>query len=459
MIRLFKWFPFVLLFALVCVACSAPAQPTTAPPPTTATQLPVQTTAPATQPSVSGKVVKLQFIYPVYVTGPMAQVIDGYVKNFNASHPDIQVEAIFAGTYAENMARAQAAISAGQPPDVAILLSTDLYTLRKMDAIIPLDDYINGSQGIDMKDFYKPFMLNTTSQGKVWGISFQRSTPVMYYNKDAFVEVGLDPEKPPKTWDEMVQYAKKLTTSTGGTVTRWGVEVPTDDWIFSSFTMQAGKPIQTQEDDPCTLYINSPEAIQAAEFIRSLQTVHKVMPDGVVKWATAPADFSSGKAAMLYHTTGGLTQILKDAKFKVGTAFLPAGPKGYGVPTGGGLFYIMKGLPKERQDAAWVFIQWMTRPEQLGQWSVDSGYVSPRISSWDVEPLKSYVQKVPQAATARDQLQYAMKEFPSSLEGPAIKAGMVSTLEAIATAQLTPKEALDQHQARANELMKQAGCK
>ena len=449
----------LVALAIIAMACAPTPEPTKPPAPTTAAQPPAQATVPPTQPSVSGKVVKLQFIYPVYVTGPLAQIIDGYVKNFNASHPDIQVEAIFAGTYAENMARAQAAISAGQPPDVAILLSTDLYTLRNMDAIIPLDEYINGKQGIDMNDFYKPFMFNTTSQGKIWGISFQRSTPVMYYNKDAFAEVGLDPEKPPKTWDEMVQYAKKLTTSTGGTVTRWGVEVPTDDWIFSAFTVQAGKSVQAPEDDPCTLYIDSPEAIQAAEFIRSLQTQHKVMPDGVVKWATAPADFSSGKAAMLYHTTGGLTQILKDAKFKVGTAFLPAGPKGYGVPTGGGLFYIMKGLPKERQDAAWVFIQWMTRPEQLGQWSVDSGYVSPRISSWQIEPLKSYVEKVPQAATARDQLQYATKEFPSSLEGPPIKTGMVSTLEAIATGQMTPANALKAHQTRANELMKQAGCK
>lgn len=453
MIRLFKWFPCVLLIALVLAACSAPAQPTTAPQP------PFQATVPATQPSVSGKVVKLQFYYPVFVTGPLAQAIEGYAKNFNTSHPDIQVEAIFTGSYAENMARTQAAILANQPPDVAILLSTDLYTLRNMDAIIPLDEYINGPQGIDMNDFYKPFTFNTTSQGKVWGISFQRSTPVMYYNKDAFAEVGLDPEKPPKNWDEMVEYAKKLTTSAGGTVTRWGVEVPTDDWIFSAFAIQAGKSIQTPEDDPCTLYIDSPEAIQAAEFIRSLQIKYKVMPDGVVKWATAPADFSSGKTAMLYHTTGGLTQILKDAKFKVGTAFLPAGPKGYGAPTGGGLLYIMKGLPKERQDAAWTFVQWMTRPEQLGQWSVDSGYISPRLSSWQVEPLKSYVQKVPQAATARDQLQYATKEFPSSLQGPAIKTGMVTTLEAIAIGQMTSADALKQHQSRANELMKQAGCR
>ena len=83
--------------------------------------------------------ITLQFFYPVGVAGPLAQAIDSYVAEFNASHDDIQVKPIFTGNYTENMARAQAAIMSGQPPDVAILLSTDLYTLVDMEGVIPLD--------------------------------------------------------------------------------------------------------------------------------------------------------------------------------------------------------------------------------------------------------------------------------------------------------------------------------
>ncbi len=145
---------------------------------------------------------ELKFFYPIGVAGPLKQAIDGYVAEFNSTHDDIQVQPVFTGNYTENMSRAQAAIASGQPPDMAILLSTDLYTLVDMDGVIPLDDYIGSDEGLDIDDFFDAFMSNSTSGGKVWGIPWQRSTPILYYNKDAFAEVGLDPETPPATWEE-----------------------------------------------------------------------------------------------------------------------------------------------------------------------------------------------------------------------------------------------------------------
>ena len=173
--------------------------------------------------------IKLQFFYPVGVAGPLATAIDGYVNEFNAAHDNIDVEAVFTGNYFENMARAQAAIQSGQPPDVAILLSTDLYTLRGIEGIIPLDDYITSEEGLDIDDFFEAFMSNSRSEGKTWGIPWQRSTPILYYNKDIFAEIGLDPEKPPATWEELVEFGQKAMVRDGDKVTRWGVEVPTSD--------------------------------------------------------------------------------------------------------------------------------------------------------------------------------------------------------------------------------------
>ncbi len=402
--------------------------------------------------------VKLQFFYPVHVAGPLATAIDSYVTEFNATHDDIEVEAVFTGNYFENMARAQAAIQAGQPPDVAILLSTDLYTLLGMEGIIPLDEYIASAEGLDIKDFFDAFMSNSQSEGKTWGIPWQRSTPILYYNKDIFAEAGLDPEKPPATWDELVDYGQQLTVRDGDSVTRWGVEIPTTDWLYANFAIQAGRHIGSTEDDACAVYLDTPEAIQAAEFIRSLQAEHKIMPDGVVQWATAPADFIGGAAAMIYHSTGSLSSILDKAPFEVGTAFLPAGPKGFGANVGGGNFYIMKDITKERQDAAWKFIRWMVRPEQIGQWGIDSGYIAPRAAAWEVDPLMSYSEDVPQSKVARDQLQFAVKEFPATVEGPEMKQITVQALEAIYTGEMGPAEAMQKLQTRAEDLLKQGGC-
>jgi len=420
-------------------------------------------TAPVAAPESADSVadagpVELQFYYPVHVAGPLGQAVESYVAQFNEEHPGIKVEPIFTGNYFENMARTQAAIEAGTPPDVAILLSTDLYTLIGLEAVIPLDDYIASENGLDIDDFFEGFMYNSTSAGQVWGIPWQRSTPILYYNKDAYAEVGLDPEKPASTWEELVEYGKLLKVGEGDDVSRWGVEIPATDWILSNFAIQAGQHLGSNEDDPCVTYLDTPEAIQAAEFIRSLQTEHEIMPDGVIQWKTAPADFIGGAVAMIYHSTGSLSVLLADAPFEVGTAFLPGGPEGYGAHVGGGNFYIMADVPKEKQDAAWTFIRWMTRPEQIGQWGIDSGYIAPRNAAWETDPLKSYAEEVPQAATARDQLEYALKEFPSTIGAQEMKQLTGDALEAIYTGEMEPAEALQQAQQRAEEVMSQGGC-
>lgn len=402
--------------------------------------------------------ITLQFYYPVGVAGPLAQAIDGYVAEFNAAHDDIQVEPIFTGNYVENMARAQAGILSGQPPDVAILLSTDLYTLVDMGGVIPLDDYIASENGLDIDDFFDAFMSNSTSAGHVWGIPWQRSTPILYYNKDAFAEVGLDPESPPATWNELVDFGKQLVLRDGDNVTRWGVEIPTSFWIYANFAIQAGQHIGSVEDDPCGVYLNTPEAIEALAFLRSLQVEHGIMPDGVNQWGVAPADFIAGATAMIYHSTGSLSSLLNDVPFELGTGFMPGGPAGYGANVGGGNFYIMADIGQERQDAAWTFINWMVRPEQIGQWGIDSGYVAPRNAAWETDPLMSYAADVPQASTARMQLEYAVKEFPATLAGPEMAVITTQAAEAVYTGQSTPEEALQMAQERSDELLMQAGC-
>jgi len=100
----------------------------------------------------------------------------------------------------------------------------------------------------------------------------------------------------------------------------------------------------------------------------------------------------------------------------------------------------------------------MARPEQMGQWGIDSGYIAPRAAAWETDPLQSYAADVPQAATARDQLEYALKEYPSTMGAQEMKRLTVQALEAIYTGELTPAEALQQAQQRADEVMSQAGC-
>src|SRR2546425_3358412 len=149
----------------------------------------------------AGAALGLKFYYPVGVSGPLAKVMDGMVADFNRLQPGIRVEPVFAGGYFETMAKTQTAVQGGTPPDVAVLLSTDLFTLLDMNAIIPLDGFVDQSGGERFRqDFFEAFWLNSRVGHTIYSIPFQRSTIVLYYNKEAFEKAGLDPNKPPKNW-------------------------------------------------------------------------------------------------------------------------------------------------------------------------------------------------------------------------------------------------------------------
>ena len=138
----------------------------------------------------------VQFYYPVAVGGPIAKTIDGFAADFMKANPSIKVTPIYAGTYQETIVKALTAHKSGTPPVTSVLLSTDMFTLIDEEAIIPIDDVATGADDRKWLDgFFKSFMMNSRTGGKTWGIPFQRSTIVLYWNKDLFKEAGLDPEK------------------------------------------------------------------------------------------------------------------------------------------------------------------------------------------------------------------------------------------------------------------------
>ncbi|SMP58778.1 ABC transporter substrate-binding protein [Anoxynatronum buryatiense] len=402
----------------------------------------------------AGAPVEITFYYPIAVGGPLTSVIEKMAADFMAEYPDIKVNPVFTGSYAETMVTAQTAIQGKESPELAVLLSTELYTLLDMDAIIPLDDLIQQHGGeAYLNDFYPAFMENSQTGGSTWGIPFQRSTIVLYYNKEAFREAGLDPERPPQNWDELIEYAEKLTVkNTAGEVERWGLEIPTSGfpyWLFQGFALQNGKNLMS--DDGKQVYFDTPGNVEALQLWIDLAHKYEVMPKDIIDWATVPGTFAEGKSAMMYHTTGNLTNVRNNANFEFGVAYMPAKQQ-FGSPTGGGNFYIFKDISPEKQAAAWQFIEWVTQPERAAQWSIDTGYVATRASSYETELMKTYVADFPQAAVARDQLEYAAAELSTHSNGEVYKA-INDNLQAAIVGQLSPAEALKRAQQEAEAIL------
>lgn len=387
------------------------------------------------------KLVRLTFYYPVGVAGPLAKVIGEMTDQFNKAHPGIEVVPVYSGDYDPTLQKVQTAVMAGNPPDVFIVEISELHTLLAMNAIIPLDEYVKKAEGGKYwEDFFPAFRENSVVRGKIWWIPFQRSTPVLYWNKEAFRKAGLDPEKAPKSWDELREYAKKLTVREGTEVKQWGVTISGGwhDWLFEAFVRQNGGWLINPEGNKANF--SSREAVEALEFWVELLHREKVGPPHST-WASTPPDFVAGRTAMLYHSTGILTFLKNSAKFEFGVAFMPA-KKTYGAEVGGGNLAIARKIPKERQDAAWKFIEWMTSAENAAKWSIASGYVATRASAYEIPEMKAHVEKNPQYLVARDQLKYASAKMMAP-NYQKIREILKRQLDDAVDGRVSPKEALE----------------
>ncbi|HZQ72154.1 MAG TPA: ABC transporter substrate-binding protein [Burkholderiales bacterium] len=399
--------------------------------------------------------VDITFYYPIAVGGPLTKVIDGYARQFEKENPGFNVHPIYAGNYDDARIKALAALKAGQPAQISVLYSIDLYELLEQDVILAWDDIANSeADKAWLKSFYPALMMNGQYKGKTYGIPFQRSTIVLYWNKDAFKEAGLDPNKPPTTWAEMTSMAQKLTKrDASGNVTRWGVEVPSTGyayWMFQAFARENGQDLMNKDGNR-TNY-SHPDVIAALQYWRDLGSKYKVMPEGTVEWGTLRQQFTEGKTAMMWHTTGNLTAVKDNAKFAFGVAMLPAS-KQRGSPTGGGNFYLFKQTTPAERLASLNFVKFMTAPERAADWSMATGYVGTSPAAYSTPKLKEYASTFPQAVVARDQFQYATPEL-STFQTGRVRKLLDDAVQASLTGQKQPGDALKSAQTEAMRLLK-----
>ena len=306
-----------------------------------------------------------------------------------------------------------------------------------------------------LKGFYPAFMENSQTGGKTWGIPFQRSTVVLYWNKEMFKEAGLDPNRPPANWKEQLEYAQKLTKrDASGKVTQWGVQIPSSGfpyWLFQGLATQNG--VNLMNAAGTETYYDKPEVIEALQYWVDLARKHKVHPEGIVEWGTTPKDFFEKKMAMMWTTTGNLTNVSNNAKFDFGVAMLPAG-KQRGSPTGGGNFYLFKkSTPAQQRGGVQVH-----QVDHGAGSAPRSGASTPATSrcspaACETPAMKQYAADFPPALVARDQLPYAVAEL-STHDNQRVTKALNDGLQAALTGTKTPEQAMKDAQREAERLLR-----
>ncbi len=416
-------------------------------------QKPAQNTQPQQKPTE--KQVTIQIYFPVSTLAPESKLLDKYAADFHKEYPNITVKPVYSGGYTDVEKAIKTVINGGgQPPALAIMLATDLYDLIDAGYIVPLDSYINSSpDGQAMiNDFFPQFLANSKYDGKIWSIPFQRSVALMYYNADLLKKNNLPV---PDSWQSLAEVTSKLTKKDDkGNVIRWGIEWPSGwpYWLFQPLALGNGTNIFKS---PTEMNFNDPRVIEAIQYYIDLSHKYHAMPEGVQKnWNTAVPDFENEKAAFILHSTSGLNGILKGSKFNVGVMAVPGKKKGtYATVTGGGNIYMFKNVPQEQKDAAWKFIEFITQPKYVADFSINTGYIATRKSAYDLPVMKEHLKEVPQAAKVRDLLKYAGPEF-SCHNLAQVRNIFHKYLQAAYNGEMSPKAAMDEAQKEAQAALK-----
>lgn len=383
-----------------CAPSPTPAPAATTAPAATNTAVATATTAPlATVTVVKETGSKVKVTYWGSFSGKNGEAEKALVEKFNTSQSEVELNYQFQGTYEETAQKLTAAIQSKTAPDATLLSDVWWFKFYLAKTLQPLDGLFTGAK-MDLTDYVDALINEGVRKGAHYWVPMARSTPLFYYNKDQWAEAGL-PDRGPETWDEFMEWAPKLVKKDGTTITRGAFGLPAtaqsyNAWIFQAVVWQ----YQGQYSKPdFTMTMTDPNTIEAGQFYGDMANKFG--------WATYPkdvqVDFTNGLVSSVMMSTGSMGGVLANAKFKLGTAFLPK-KKAFGCSTGGAGFAVLSGLPAEKQQAAMKWIAFATNPENTTFWSKNTGYMPVRKSAVTSAEMQAYFTEKPTFKTAVDQL-------------------------------------------------------
>ena len=323
---------------------------------------------------------------------------------FNASQSEYEIVPVYTGNYTEGTQKLTAAIAGGTAPGLVMLEITRYGLFADRGALEPLQPYIDEA-GADWLDRIRPFALEASKYlGESYVVPFNVSTPVMYYNKDMFRAAGLDPEQPPRTWEAVTEAAKAMTIREGDETTQWGLTTP-PQWVRWAMTNQAGGGWVDPADN--AVQLDSPESVKAYQYAADWVNVHQVASlEAALDEDVADQYFDTGRAAIEFNSTGGLTGNLTNLPFDLGVAPLPCETV-CAAPIGGATLGIVATAEDAVKDGAWEFIRFVTTPENNALVFVRTGYLPIIKGAIESELAQETISQYPAYLVANNQLEVA----------------------------------------------------
>jgi sn-glycerol 3-phosphate transport system substrate-binding protein len=399
------------------------------------------------------------------MTGKNGEITQAVCDRFNASQGDYKVVPVLKGSYPETLNAGIAAFRASQAP--AILQVQEVATATFMatkGAIKPVYQLMaENNEKFDPKAYIGAISsYYSTADGKMLSMPFNSSTAVMYYNKEAFQKAGLDPEKPPKTWPELFDYAKKIKAAgyEGGFTTNW------ISWIqLENFSAWHNVPFATKSNGMGGL--DTELAINGPVEVMHFTNLYNASKDGTFIYGgrenKANPLFQTGRVGIHFESIGGYGSMKAACKFPFGVARLPYYPDVPGAPQnsiiGGASLWVFNGRPAAEYKAVARFFTFLSLPETQAFWHQQTGYLPITNAAYELTKSQGYYKDNPGLQLAIDQL----NNKPPTANSGGLRLGNFAQIreiedqqwEDILAGKVTVKEGLDNMVRLSNEKLRE----
>lgn len=347
------------------------------------------------------------------------------IAEFEEANPDIVIEHVNATSYADLDQKMLVAWAGGIPPNVVILEQSSWPAVVYQGMIEPLDGYIANDPSIELDDIYPGILEHVTLNDNVWGIPYQLSTPLLYFNKELFAVSGLEPTAP-KTWDDILQYSRAIAkdTNNDGVNDVWGIDFPASTWLMEAWMGQNGARVANADGTRYTF--DSDEAIEAMEFIQSLMVEHDVAGIG-----NRISEFWNNNLGMHEESTAAIipyTNQAKENNIDLGAGPLACNVECYATIGGGNLFLLNTGTTAEKE-AAWQFISFLSTPDNLARLAAATGFMAGRQSAFNSDYLTEFIYENPLALISYEQLNVAKPRVKVPTWNEGVASEMVGFLQ------------------------------
>ena len=380
------------------------------------------------------------------------------IERFNASQDEVKVRLLFQGGPVELTAKLVNSLRGGDVPALVEVCEGDSQIMVDSRQVTPVQKFI-GAEGYDLSDFDEKAVDYYSWDDQLYAMPLGITVPMLFYNKIPFREVGLDPDKPPWTLDDVRAYSEKLLKVDGsGNVLRSGIALDIQGWYPQVILGEHGDLFVNNENGRDG---RATEAVFNSDTGRAFFRWWDEMVDSSLAFnvgrnqsgADSFMAVASGRAAMAVSISSALRSVLDVLEagmegIELGVGPFPGAAGGSDKP---GIFsrafWIMSDRPEAEQQAAWKLARWLAEPEQQAELFAGTGYLPVRLSAYDLEASQQVLERYPLYQVPVD-LFVGVPSTPEKLgprigPSPAVGEILAQALEEMVVGGKDPDQALD----------------